>query len=136
MNTLGFIAAITAFLSIWFGHVAVRKIEFISPTIWLPTLIFVIAGFIVEGFSLSTFNFQLSTALGILGITLLFDAFEFTRQQKRIHKGHAPANPNNSRHARILADSNSHATTLDLLKRDPVGRIVSPDDAIKLIEHH
>ena len=119
INTLGLTAAITAFLSIWFGHVAVRKIEFISPTIWRPTAIFAILGITCEWLSLSTFNLQLATALGILGITLFFDAFEFTRQQKRIRKGHAPANPNNPRHARILAEPNSHATTLDLLKREP-----------------
>lgn len=122
INIIGLIAAITAFLSIWIGHVAVRKIEFISPTIWLPALIFAIAAFIVEGFSLSTFNVQRSTALGILGITLLFDAFEFTRQQKRIRKGHAPANPNNPRHAAILAGADSHATTQDLLKNKPSGK--------------
>lgn len=124
MNTLGLVAAITAFLTIWFGHVAVRKIEFASPTIWLPVLIFAIAGIIVEGFSLSTFSLQLSTALGILGITLLFDAFEFIRQQKRIRKGHAPANPNNPRHALILKEYSS-ATTKDLLKREPTGKPIT-----------
>jgi hypothetical protein len=40
--------------------------------------------------------------LGILGITLLWDALEMTRQQRRICKGHAHANPDNPRHARIL----------------------------------
>ncbi len=125
MNTLGLAAALTAFLSIWAGHVAVRKIEFTSPTIWLPTLILIMLGLACEWFSLSTFNLQLSTAFGILGVTLLFDAFEFTRQQKRIHKGHAPANPNNPRHARILANPNFHATTHDLLKREPTGKPIT-----------
>ncbi|MBM3180202.1 MAG: DUF4491 family protein [Chloroflexi bacterium] len=119
LNYLGLIAALTAFLSIWIGHVAVRKIEFISQTIWFPTIIFAILGLFTEYCSLITDNWSLKTALGILGITLLFDAYEFTRQQKRIRKGHAPANPNNPRHARILTESNSHATTLDLLKREP-----------------
>ncbi len=119
INTLGLVAAITAFLTIWFGHVAVRKIEFISPTIWLPTILFTALGLLTEYCSLITDNLSLKTALGIAGITLLWDAFEFTRQQKRIRKGHAPANPNNPRHAKILADPNSHATTQDLLKREP-----------------
>ncbi|MEW6400729.1 MAG: DUF4491 family protein [Chloroflexota bacterium] len=119
INTLGLIAAATAFITIWFGHVAVRKIEFVSPTIWLPTVIFSVLGIFTEYCSLITDYLSLKTALGILGITLLFDAFEFTRQQRRIRKGHAPANPNNPRHARILAEPNSHATTLDLLKREP-----------------
>ena len=119
MNSLGLVSAITAFLSIWFGHVAVRKIEFISPTIWLPTMAFIAFGLITEYYSLITDHLSLKTVLGILGITLLFDAYEFTRQQKRIRKGHAPANPNNPRHAKILAEPNSHATTIDLLKREP-----------------
>ncbi|MDO9301557.1 MAG: DUF4491 family protein [Anaerolineales bacterium] len=119
INTLGLVAALTAFLSIWIGHVAVRKIESVSPTIWLPTLILIALGLACEWLSLSTFNLQLSTVFGIIGITVLFDAYELTRQQKRIRKGHAPANPNNPRHVKILTEPNSHATTLDLLKREP-----------------
>ena len=120
INTLGPTAALTAFFSIWFGHVAVRKLEFISPTIWLPSTIFAALGLGAELLSLSTFHRPLSIVFGILGITLLFDALEFTRQQRRIKKGHAPANPNNPRHAKILAEHSS-ATTLDLLKREPTG---------------
>jgi hypothetical protein len=120
MNTLGLTAAITAFLSIWFGHVAVRKIESISPTIRLPTSIFVALGLVTEYCSLITGNLSLSTAFGITGITFLWDALEFTRQQNRVKHGHAPANPNNPRHARFLADPNLNATTQDLLKREPL----------------
>jgi len=132
MNWIGLVAALTAFLSIWAGHVAVRKIEFVSPTIWLPTLIFISLGLIAEYYSLITVHLPLQTTLGIIGITLLWDALEFTRQQKRIIKGHAPANPNNPRHAKILAGHKT-ATTLDLLKRDPIGHVVSADEAIQLI---
>ena len=125
INSLGLVAAVTAFLTIWAGHVAVRKIEFASPTIWLPTIIFTVLGIMAEVFSLSTVNRPLSTVFGILGITLLFDAFELTRQQKRIRKGHAPANPNNPRHVKILAEPNSRATTHDLLKREPTGKPIT-----------
>jgi Domain of unknown function (DUF4491) len=128
MNIIGLIAALTAFFSIWFGHVAVRKVEFLSPTIWLPTTIFAALGLFVEFLSLSMVNRPMSVLFGILGITLLFDALEFTRQQKRIIKGHAPANPNNLRHVKILAEYSS-ATTFDLLKRDPIGHVVSIDEA-------
>jgi Domain of unknown function (DUF4491) len=124
MNALGLIAALTAFLSIWLGHVAVRKIEFFSPTIWIPSTTFAILGVVCEWLSLITPNLQLTTAFGILGITFLFDAFELRRQQKRIIKGHAPANPNNPRHALILTQY-STATTLDLLKREPIGQRVT-----------
>src|SRR5215208_6850081 len=150
MNMLGLVAALTAFFSIWFGHVAVRKIESISPTIWLPSIVFATLGLIVEILSLSTLapdahlswrtapvlahgvsmpgsagvvNRPWSVALGILGITLLFDALQFTTQQDRVKKGHAPANPNNPRHIKILAEHSS-ATTLDLLKREPNGRLI------------
>jgi hypothetical protein len=135
MNWIGLVAALTAFLSIWAGHVAVRKIEFVSPTIWLPTLIFISLGLIAEYYSLITVHLPLQNTLGIIGITLLWDALEFTRQQKRIIKGHAPANPNNPRHAKILAEHKT-ATTLDLLKRDPIGHVVSADEAIELIATH
>lgn len=134
INTLGLTAAVTAFVGIWLGHVAVRKIEFASPTIWPPTIIFTVLGIMAEVFSLSAVHRPLSTVFGILGITLLWDAFEIYRQQNRIKHGHAPANPNNPRHAKILAEY-STATTLDLLKRDPIGRSVSPEEAPKLISH-
>jgi hypothetical protein len=120
INLLGLIAAITAFFSIWFGHVAVRKIESISPTIWIPSTIFIILGIACEWLSLKASSLQIATIFGILGITLLFDAFEFTRQQRRIMKGHAPANPDNPRHAKILKEYPA-ATTMDLLKREPMG---------------
>ena len=134
INTLGLTAAVTAFVSIWLGHVAVRKIEAASPTIWLPTAIFIALGIGVEYLSLVLRNTHHVTSLGILGITLLWDAFEIYRQHNRVKHGHAPANPNNPRHAKILAEY-STATTLDLLKRDPVGRQVSPEEAPKLITH-
>jgi len=125
INTLGLTAALTAFVTIWAGHVAVRKIESASPTIVIPIAGSILLGLITEYCSLITNNLHLKVTLGILGVTLLWDAFEFVRQQKRIRKGHAPANPNNPRHAAILAEPNSHATTKDLLKREPTGRQVN-----------
>jgi Domain of unknown function (DUF4491) len=134
MNSIGLIAALAAFFSIWFGHVAVRKIEFISRTIWIPTTIFAILGLLVELLSLTTVNRPLSTAFGIFGITLLFDALEFTRQQSRIKKGHAPANANNPRHSKILSD-HSLATTLDLLKREPIGQVISRQETVQQVSN-
>ncbi len=132
MNTIGFISAICAFLSIWFGHVAVRKIEFNSHSIWLPISVFSILGVSIEVASLVARNLTLSTVLGIIGITLFWDGFEILRQQNRIKHGHAPANPKNPRHARILKEYPS-ATTLDVLNRDPVGKPIYPREADKLI---
>ena len=126
-NPLGIIAAMSAFLGIWLGHVAVRKIEFASPTIWFPTLIFATLGILLEYFSLIAESRLSQTALGIIGVTLLWDALEFTRQQRRVRKGRAPANPSNPRHARLLADPAANATTVDLLKRDPSGARIPSD---------
>jgi hypothetical protein len=135
LNTIGFVAAASTFLGVWFGHVAVRRIEAISRTIWLPTALFTMAGLALEIFSLSTSHLLLSTASGILGFTFLWDALEFTRQQNRIKKGHAPTNPDNPRHARLMREFPS-ATTLDLLKRDPVGKPVTPTEAVQLVTEH
>jgi hypothetical protein len=134
-NYIGLVAAASTFVGVWFGHVAVRKIEFISPTIWLPSAAFAFVGLAFEWFSLSASNFLLSTAFGILGFTFLWDALEFTRQQNRIKKGHAPANLNNPRHARLVREYPS-VTTLDLLKREPLGKSVSHTEAIRLITDH
>jgi hypothetical protein len=118
MNFIGVVAALATFLSIWFGHVAVRRIEFVSQRLWIPSALFAAFGVVVELVSLSISNNPWSIALGIFGMTLLIDALQIPLQQKRVIRGHAPANPQNPRHARILA-SNPSATTLDLLKRDP-----------------
>jgi len=135
MNFLGITAAATAFLSIWIGHVAVRKIEANALDIRKPMIPLILAGLAVEYASLVVGNILLASALGIIGVTLLWDALELYRQEKRIKHGHAPANPNNPRHAKILAEYPA-ATTLDLLKREPVGRAVSPEEAPKLITDH
>ena len=129
---IGLVAAAAIFFGIWFGHVAVRKIEAQAKQLWLPMAVAFGLGISLEFFSLFTENRLLATATGILGVTLLWDSFEFWRQENRVRKGHTPANPQNPRHARILAE-NETATTLDLLNRDPVGRPVDAQEAIQLI---
>lgn len=135
VNPPGLIAGAAAFLGIWFGHVAVRRIEFISPTLRLPTVVFAGLGLLFEVGSVFAGQRIPAAVLGILGVTLLWDAFELTRQQKRVIKGHAPANPRNPRHARLMADHPS-MTTLDRLKRDPLGRPIPGDEPTKLITEH
>ena len=135
INFIGLTAAFSVFLGIWLGHVAVRKIEFYTENLWKPILITIILGLGLEACSLLTNHLLLSTGTGILGVTVLWDSFEFYRQQRRVIQGHAPVNPENSRHARILAAS-PLATTLDLLDRDPVGHPVDTDEAIRLITDH
>ena len=127
LNWIGPVAALGAFLGIWLGHVGVRKIEFIAPDIRLPALIAWTAGVLLEAASFAAGNLALSALLGILGVTLLWDGLEFRRQQNRVKKGHAPANPANPRHARILAEVPT-ATTFNWLARNPVGRKLTNEE--------
>jgi hypothetical protein len=115
----GFWMALATFLGIWLGHVSVRWIEARSPHIWVPIAAYTAGGVILNIFSPFAPNLVISGVSSILGITLLWDAFEVYRQEKRVRKGHAPANPNNPRHAAILAAG--HGTTEDLLEREPQG---------------
>jgi hypothetical protein len=121
MNVIGLVSALAAFLSIWLGHVGVRKIEASSAQLWPPILGAILLGIFFEFIAARIDNILLSAACGIVGVVFLWDAFEFYRQEKRIKKGHAPANPNNPRHARILA-AYPEATTFDWLNRKPRGQ--------------
>jgi len=133
LNWIGPIAAAATFSGVWIGHVAVRKIEYLSPTVWVPSGGALLIGVLLEAGALLSDNLYLSAALGILGITVLWDALEFWRQQKRVRIGHAPANPDNPRHARILRNSET-ATIVDWLKRIPTGRQLSSDELRRIEE--
>ncbi len=80
MNLVGLAAGGSAFIAIWIGHVSVRKTEFASRTIWLPAIGFVAAGLIFEVLSLFVHAMWGAAALGIIGLTLLWDALELKRQ--------------------------------------------------------
>ena len=127
LNWIGIITAAATFLGVWIGHVSVRKIEYKAHTVWVPSMITLILGLLMELGALLSNNQFLAAALGILGVTVLWDALEFWRQQQRVRKGHAPANPDNPRHARLLQISGK-ATTIDWLNRNPAGRALSPDE--------
>lgn len=118
LQWVGLVAAGSTFFGVWFGHVMVRMIEARVENLRIPILIFLVLGLGFEAWSLIVDGHLLSAATGILGVTFLWDSFEFGRQQNRIVKGHAPANPDNPRHRRILEES-AQATPLDLLNRDP-----------------
>lgn len=120
INLTGLAAALATFIGVWWGHVAVRKFEANLTHLCPAMMICVLLGLGLWTGALLTDSMPVSAGLGILGMTLLWDAFEFYRQEKRIKTGHAPANPNNPRHNRILAEHSS-ATTADWLNRDPRG---------------
>jgi len=133
MNLIGFAAALATFFGVWLGHVSVRKIERETVNLWAPTCIALGLGIGFETVSFLTSSMVLSVMCGILGVTLLWDGLEFFRQQKRIKLGHAPANPNNPRHAKILAEY-PNATTIDWLDRNPRGRAYSPTELASIKE--
>ena len=133
LNWIGLVAALATFMGVWIGHVTVRKIEYVSSTVWLPSIVALFLGLSLELGALLSENIYISAGLGILGITVLWDALEFWRQHHRVEKGHAPANPDNPRHKRLLAESSS-ATTIDWLNRNPVGRSLSAEDRMEILE--
>lgn len=135
LNWTGLAAALATFIGIWWGHVAVRKVEAKLVDIRPAMALCIVSGLGLWLAAALTDVAPLAAALGILGMTLLWDAYEFYRQEKRIKIGHAPANPANPRHARFLAEYPT-ATTLDLLDRDPLGRPVGPEEAAKLVGGH
>jgi xanthosine utilization system XapX-like protein len=131
INLTGLTAGLAAFLGIWIGHVSVREIERRSASIKLPAAAFLLAALLLETGALLAPQPPISAALGILGITAGWDALEFYRQQRRVQRGHAPANPSNRRHARILTEYPA-ATTVNLLDRQPLGRPVTAQEALSL----
>ncbi|MFM8368686.1 MAG: DUF4491 family protein [Chloroflexota bacterium] len=134
LNFVGLAAALATFFGVWWGHVSVRKIERETVNIWIPTVVAVVLGMGLWIASTLTSSLPLSAASGILGVTLLWDALEIAiRQPKRIKHGHAPANPNNPRHVKILAEYPA-ATTIDLLDRDPIGRAYTAQEVTALKE--
>jgi Domain of unknown function (DUF4491) len=109
VNLLGPVAAVTAFISVWGGHVSVRKIEARTVKLWKPMLAYFLLGTTLLTASLFASNRPVSMVSAMVGITLLWDVLELRRQEKRIWKGHATANPNNPRHQAILAKQRSTA---------------------------
>ena len=125
MQLAGFWMALATFLGIWWGHVGVRWLEAHSPRVGPPAALLTVVGVGLNLYGLFAPSLALAGVCSIIGITLLWDAFELYRQEKRVQKGHAPANPANPRHAAYLA-AGGHATTDDLLDREPTGRPLEP----------
>ncbi len=127
-NWLGLASASAIFFGVWIGHVSVRKIEREVECIWIPSTFALLFGIGLVTASLLTSNLILSTICGILAVTLFWDALELAvRQPNRIKHGHAPANPNNPRHTRILSVY-PNATTFDWLDREPRGYPYSKEE--------
>jgi hypothetical protein len=85
------VLAVLTFGTIGLGHVAVRKLNFPYGTKPAPAFLVLGLGFLFLSL-LITSNLA-SAALGIVGMTTLWDSVEFIRQEERIRRGYAPANP-------------------------------------------
>lgn len=94
----GLVLAVVTFATIGLGHEAVRKTNYLYGTKPVPYVF--IAGLLFLFISLRLQSNLASAALGIIGITTLWDSFELIRQEERIRRGHAPANPNRAVEAR------------------------------------
>jgi hypothetical protein len=116
-NWIGVVAACATFFSVWLGHVSVRAVEFRAASLQRPASVYLALSATAYLGSALSGNLMLSAALGIVATTLWFDALELRRQFKRVIKGHAPANPDNPRHAPYLASG--QATTRNPLDRAP-----------------
>jgi hypothetical protein len=131
-NWLGPASAAATFFGVWIGHVSVRKIEREVERIWIPTSLALLLGIGLLIASFLTSSLILSTICGILAVTLLWDALELAvRQPNRIKHGHAPANPHNPRHAKILL-THPDTTTIDWLDRAPRGFPYSKEELASL----
>lgn len=136
LNWLGPASAAATFFGVWIGHVSVRRIEREVDRIWIPTMLALLFGFGLLLASFLTPNLILSAICGILAVTLLWDALELAvRQPRRIKHGHAPANPNNPRHAKILA-THPEATIIDWLDRDPRGTPYAGEELLSFRERN
>ena len=87
----GLVLAALIFGTIGLGHVAVRKLNYRYGT--KPAPFFLVLGLAFLVLSMLVTDNLASAALGIVGLTTLWDAVEFIRQEERIRRGHAPANP-------------------------------------------
>lgn len=101
----GVAAALAVFGGVWAGHVGVRAIEFRSLRIAPAMAFLAAAGLGFEALAMLSGHSLSAVAEGIVGMTLLFDAFELRRQFRRVREGRARANPDNPRHKPYIEKS-------------------------------
>lgn len=119
MQFSGMILGLAMFVGIWVGHVGVRWLEARSVHIGPPALALFVLGAGLNLAALFGSNLTLAGLGSVLGFIALYSAIEVGRQAWRVQHSHAPANPRNPRHAAYLRAGKG--TTVDLLKRDPLG---------------
>jgi Domain of unknown function (DUF4491) len=103
LQIAGPVLAVVTFLTIWWGHVLVRITHYHYGTKPAPACF--LGGLLLLLGSTQTRSDLLSAALGVVGLTLVWDAFELRRQELRVRQGHAPLNPRVHRVAAGMAAS-------------------------------
>src|SRR6478609_2392896 len=89
LQIAGPVLAVVTFLTIWWGHVLVRIVHYYYGTRPAPAIF--LGGLLLLLGSTQTGSDLLSATLGIVGLTLVWDAFELHRQElaplnPRVHK--------------------------------------------------
>jgi hypothetical protein len=87
----GPVLAFVTVATIGIGHVMVVKTNYRYGTKPTPLVFGLGLAFLL--LSLWTSSDLASAVLGIVGVTMLWDGFELYRQEERIRRGHAHANP-------------------------------------------
>lgn len=83
--------AVVTFATIAFGHVMVRKVNYLYGTRPAPYVFGL--GLLFLFISLRASSDLASAVPGVIAVTTLWDAFELHRQEERVRRGSAPANP-------------------------------------------
>ena len=85
LQWVGLVLAVLTLGTIGLGHVVVRKLNYRYGT--KPAPFFLVLGLLLLGLSLLATDNLASAALGIVGMTTLWDAVEFIRQEEHIRSG-------------------------------------------------
>ncbi len=101
LQIAGPVLSLVTFLTVWWGHVLVRITHYHFGTRPAPAIF--LAGLLCLLAATQSSNDLLSAVFGIVGLTMLWDAFELHRQELRVRQGHAPLNPRVHRQAAGLA---------------------------------
>ncbi len=96
MNWQGVLIGAVAFFSMGIFHPIVIKAEYyFSKAIW-P--VFLIAGIVLTGISLTLDNIVAGSILAVIGFSFLWSIYELFEQEKRVQRGWFPENPERMKH--------------------------------------
>ncbi len=85
LHYAGLILAVTTFATIGIGHVLVRRLYPVFGTRAGP--VFWVMGLLVYAGSMVAKSRLLSSVLGLVAVTFVWDGIEFFRQKKRVERG-------------------------------------------------